>query len=286
VNRIQKSADRGRDPTPTPWGIAAAEVINAADIRQTDVAKKIGAQKAFLNRFLTGMRRPTLQAMQSINNVIAELSGCPRVKDYLDFEALVSLPGADDIAETALLAGATRCLRWYESFFRPGAIETVGDRIRALGKREKRDVVVALNRALRRTAISDLTAPSSPVGFSAVRDALSSSGVAVDDLISERCDEQLAWERFAQTVQQELAAQETRGPAYERFAATQRILAAASNLALAAVKVRMTNTDGVVLEAVSFENGRKVSRFDGDPQAIWAPFQPPRVAITFIKDKP
>ena len=97
---------------------------------------------------------------------------------------------------------------------------------------------------------------------------------------------QLAWERFSQTVQGELAAQNRRTPARERLGATQRILEAITIPVLAAVKVSMDGaSEGVLLEVTTMENGKRITRFDGDSKAAWAAFMPPkRQAITEIND--
>jgi hypothetical protein len=96
----------------------------------------------------------------------------------------------------------------------------------------------------------------------------------------------LAWERFSQTVQSELAAQNRRTPARERLGATQRILEAITIPILAAVEVSMESpSEGVLREVRTMVNGKRVSRFYGDPKAAWAPFMPPkRYAITEINE--
>jgi hypothetical protein len=96
----------------------------------------------------------------------------------------------------------------------------------------------------------------------------------------------LAWERFSQTVQSELAAQNRRTPARERLGATQRILEAITIPILAAVEVSMESpSEGVLREVRTMVNGKRVSHFYGDTRAAWGPFMPPkRHAITEISE--
>jgi transcriptional regulator with XRE-family HTH domain len=278
-----------RDSSPTPWSKATAAIMTAANVQQTALAQQIGEQKAYVNRFLTGRRRPLSAVVRRINRAVARLAGYPPVEDYLNFEAAASgLLQEERFGSEALDKGVTQCLRWYSRFFKPGAIERIHEIINALDESEKRTCILALNAALRRIIVSELLPPSRPAGFQAVYDALLASGIDLEDVVSERCAAQLAFERFEWIVNHELAAANPRTPASERLAAKDRIVGAVTDLVLAAVTVSSDGAaKGLLREVKTVENGKQVSRFDGDPRAAWTPFMPSaQVKITKLNTSP
>ncbi len=239
-----------------------------------------------INRYVHGERRPDPKTVLRINHALALLTGHPRVEDFLNFEAAACGLLQEERFE-ALIKGAAWCLRWYGDFFKPGANERLRESMNALDKAEKRKLLLGLNRALRRVVVSALLPSSTPVGFRAVLEAFEARGIDLKELVSEKCVAQLAWERFVQTVQHELAAQNPRTPARERLAATRRIVEALADPdVLAAIEV---STDGAaegLREVKTTVNGAQVSRFFGDSRAAWAPFTPPTRYLIKVNNAP
>ena len=260
-----------RRSRPTAWGQSAAKILRVARVDQTVIANDAGVTKQHLSNCLNGWREPFEETLQRINSAIARRAGHPPVEDYLNFEAAVF---QEELGIEALAKGASRCLRWYGSFFQRDAIERTIESISALGDAKARKHFVSINRALRRLIVAELFPPTSPVGFTCVYDALATTGIDLEEIVSERCAAQLAWERFEWTVQRELIAQNPRAPANERLAAMRRIVKALGEHVLA---VEVSTEENGLRKVTVPEFGKLVSHFYGDPRAAWKTFMPQTV---------
>jgi len=263
---------------PTLWRRAVDEVLHAAGITRALLADALDVSDTVVSRYLSEgarARTPNRDKVLRVDREIARLADHPRIGDYLDSIAAACglLQGEPGFGDEALAEAAARCLRWYGRFFKPGGVECVAEFMRALGEPERRKLVLGLNHALRRITIEELAPHARPVGFTTVFEALKTSGLAVEEVVSERSAEALAWEHFEWTVRRELATADPRAPANERLAAARRVLEAATMPALASVEVSPDSAAaGGLHEVKMMESGKHVSRFYGDPRAAWAPF--------------
>ncbi len=261
-----------RNSSPTLWGKAVDDILTAANIRQTAVAEEIGEQKAYVNRFLTGNRKPSPVAVKRIDRAIAQLADLAPVEDYLDLEALgCGLLETEHFGPEVLVKGIVRILHWYGRFFEPGFPERIAEFANASGEPARKKLIRDLNRALRRIILEEFLPPSRPVGFSNVYEVLAQNGIPLDGVVSERSAAQLARERFEWTVRRELFTANPCAPAGERLAAARRIFETLTVPALAVAEV--SAKDGLC-EVRTIEFGKWVSRFYGDSRAAWTPFMP------------
>ncbi len=207
-----------------PWVDAAREILASAKIKQTAVAAELGVSQVVVARFLIGARRPSSASVRRINCAVAVLANHPPIEAYLDLEALAcGLLQTEHFGAEALTKGAFRILRWYAYFFKPGAFERIAEFLRASGEPAVRTLIADLSRALHRILVAELLPTSTPVGFTAVYEALERSGIEIEQIVSERSAPVLAAERFRWTVLRELAAANPHAPASDRLAAVQRI---------------------------------------------------------------
>ena len=258
------------------WRKTANAILTAAGVKQSSLAAEIGEKAGYVNRYFTGRRMPSLHDVERINRAIAQLSGVDRVVDLLEFEALASglLPARDLTAEE-LARGANRILSWYQSFLKPGATKRIMGIADTFGESARRRLFIRLNLALRRIVLGQLLPSERPVGFSAVIEALISSGIPLDGIESEQSAKLLAWERFECVVNHEIAAANPGASARERLAAAKRIRDAIDGIALAAVNVKPDfSGPAALIEVTKPAMGTRESTFHDSARAVWAPFQP------------
>jgi transcriptional regulator with XRE-family HTH domain len=203
----REEMDRHKAPQQTHWAKAVNAFLEAADLYQTELADKIGEKKSYVNRFLTGHRRPAPETVKKISEAVAELTGRPHLKPHLKSEAFISgLVSADGAATDAIRHTLGDVLNLYARMFRTGYLERIvqfvqsqSDPADALAK-----MLADLTIANRRVIIAELRG-SSGEGFSLIRAALQRHGVQVEQLLTDKPEELLAFEWFRGIVRGELA---------------------------------------------------------------------------------
>lgn len=269
------------------WRAAVAKVLPAAGIDQKTVAGELGWGTASLNHYFTGRRTPAPDMVKSIDDTIAKLAGRDRVADFLDFEAVASELIPDERGE-ALAKGVFRMLRWYASYFKQGGVDRIVATATAFDEPPRHKLFVRLGAVLRRIVIEELLPPKHPVGFSAICHVLRKSGIVLDGILSERSAALIAWEKYEQAVRHELFEANPQSSALERAAAAERIRAALSEAAFAALTVQPdAASGGHLIELRTPWSGKVVSQFSVPPggdqcaavRAVWAPFTSPPIAF-------
>jgi transcriptional regulator with XRE-family HTH domain len=146
--------------SPTTWGDAVAELLEASGIRGASLAAELGTSRAQISMFLRGTRRPSSKWVDVIDNAVAKLIAGKSertrywIVNYLKSFGNESTRGADH--SIGAIDGARLVLWQIVGYLRPSFVgdakhmpDKIVGAIGELDSRRRRDLSNALNRIYR-----------------------------------------------------------------------------------------------------------------------------------------
>lgn len=166
------------------WGKTVGSILNRARLREAELAREIGVNRATAHRYLNGAHDPKPETIARIHAVVAKLTGSEDARAYLDAQARVD--GLLDTNDDELLHYGLAAFELVVGIITPGFAHRFWGTVAALRPAARRMLLLRLYRVHREALFNAIDGRVSALsGFDALRSVFAKAGLNLEALLDD-----------------------------------------------------------------------------------------------------